>query len=1159
MPSPLALLTSRRLGPLCLSQACGAFNDNLAKNAMIVLALFKAATGGAGLTALAGALFIAPYALLSATAGQIADRFDKSRMIRIMKAAEVALMALAAWGFLAGSIPILLAVLFGLGAQAAMFGPLKYGILPDHLHDDELVAGNGLIEASTFLAILAGTVAGGALVLLNAGPTIVAGTGVAVALIGVVSAFRIPTAPAADPTLLLDWNIVRQTIAITRNAAANRPVWLSILGLSWFWAVGATLLTEFPTLTRDTLGANGQVVTLLLTMFAVGVGVGSMLCAKLLHGEVSARYVPFAALGITVFTWDFGGAALSAASLNLTDVTAILASPTGWRMLADLLLLSACGGMYSVPLYAIMQEQSAPSHRARMISANNVMNALLMVAGSGFVAGAAGIGLSAPRVLQITAVLNLVVALWIVRLLPQTVFRSIFQWYFKLFHHARVTGLEHLAAAGDRSILIVNHTSFLDGCLVAAFIPGDVVFAIDTAQARRFWFLKYVIDIFPVDPAAPMATKTMVTAARAGRRLAIFPEGRITLSGTLMKIYDGPGMIADKSGASIVPVRIDGLQFHPTSRMKGKFPLRWFPRVSLEILPPSRIDLPDTLVGRKRRDALGHIVQDLMTGAAFRPERSDHSLFEGLLNARRLYDRRLPVVADIVPNDTGGTTLTELTYDRLILGSVILGRKLAKFTHPGEHVGVMLPNAAGSVVTFFALQAQARVPAMMNFTAGADGMRACCRAAGIRTILTSRRAVEKGKLERLVEGVSQDVRFVHLEDVRASITLGDKLRGKWAARRLERFPGASVAGAEPAVVLFTSGSEGVPKGVVLSHRALLSNCAQLRTLVDFNPADRVFNALPMFHAFGLTGGTLLPLMNGIRTFFYPSPLHYRIVPEMVYAEQSTIMFGTDTFLTGYARRGHAMDFQSLRYIFAGAERVRPETRAAYWTHFRKPIFEGYGTTETAPVLALNTWANARDGSVGRMLPGIEVRLDPVPGIADGGRLSVRGPNVMLGYLKAEEPGVLQPPPEGWYDTGDIVAIDDAGFVTIKGRAKRFAKIAGEMVSLSAAETLADVVWPDAAHAVVALPDPRKGERLLLVTTQSDASARALLTAARARGTSEIMVARDIMTVERMPLLGTGKVDYVEVQALANARVHSPTEDEEDNNPEVVASRGRVPA
>ncbi|WP_174254827.1 acyl-[ACP]--phospholipid O-acyltransferase [Acidisphaera sp. S103] len=1128
----MSLITSRRLGPLCLTQTCGAFNDNLVKNAMVVLAIFKLGAGGAGLAAVAGALFIAPYALLSATAGQLADRFDKSRLIQATKAAEVVLMAAAAWAFAANSVPGLLAILFGLGVQATMFGPLKYGILPDLLRDEELIAGNGLIEASTFLAILAGTVAGGALALLDGGPLIVGAAGVGVSLLGLAAAFGVPRAPAADSSLRIGWNILRETISVTRQATANRSVWLSILGLSWFWAIGATLLSEFPTITRDALGADGHVVTLLLTMFAVGVGIGSMLCSRLLHGEVSARYVPFAAFGITVFTWDFGATVISAH--GLISVSAILHAVAGWRMLIDLLLLAMCGGLYSVPLYAIVQEQSEPSHRARTIAANNIINAVFMVAGAVFVAGFSAAHVSSPRVLQVAAVANFAVAVWIVRLLPQTVFRALFQWYFRLFHVTRIEGLENLAHAGARSILVINHLSFLDGCLVAAFIPGDIVFAIDTEQARRFWFLKYILDVFPVDPTNPMAIRAMVKAVRDGRRLAIFPEGRITLTGALMKIYDGPGLIADRADAAIIPVRIDGLQFHKTSRMQGKLKLRWFPHVSLTVLPPVRPEVPAALKGRERRAALGRIMQDIMTNAAFRPERLRHSLFGALLNARRLYDRGLPVVADIVPNETGGATLTELRYGRLILGSVVLGRKLAAFTRPGEHVGVMLPNAVGTLVTFFALQSQGRVPAMMNFTTGADGMLSCCAAAGIETILTSRRAVQKGKLERLVESVSAKIRFVYLEDVRDSIGLLDKLRGKLAARHPERLPGAAVDAGSPALVLFTSGSEGTPKGVVHSHRALLANCAQLRSVVDFNPSDRVFNALPMFHSFGMTA-TLLPLMYGVRVFLYPSPLHYRIVPEMVYAEQSTIMFGTDTFLTGYARKGNALDLQSLRYIFAGAEKVRPETRAAYMDHFKKPIFEGYGVTETAPVLALNTWGNARAGSVGRLLPGIEARLEPVPGIDDGGRLFVRGPNVMLGYLRADAPGVLEPPTDGWYDTGDIVAIDEVGFVTIKGRAKRFAKIGGEMVSLAAAEGLANAVWSDAVHAVITVPDARKGERLLLVTNQRDAEARVLLAAARERGVAEIQVPREVMVVDKVPLLGTGKIDYPAVQVMAGAR------------------------
>lgn len=1138
MASPLSLLKTRRLWPLCLSQACGAFNDNLAKNAMVVMAMFSAEAAGAGLSVLAGALFIAPYILLSATAGQLADHFEKARLIRWLKMAEVVLMGVAAIGFLTGHVPVLLATLFGLGVQSAMFGPVKYAVLPDHLQDDELIAGNGAVEATTFMAILAGTIGGGALVSLPGGPAIVAAVGLGTSLVGLASAWAIPTARVSDPGVRIGWNIVAETASIMRHAASNRPVRLSILGLSWFWAFGATLISMFPAIARDTLGGDAHIFTLLLTAFAVGVGLGSVACAKMLGGEVSARYVPFAAFGLSLFAWDFGATILGAAPGSLASVGAILSSATGWRIVADLLLLAACGGAFSVPLYAIIQERSPDALRSRMIAANNWTNAVLMVAGAGATFGASAAGLDPAGVVLAAAALNLAVAIWIVRLLPQDVFRTVFRAYFRVFHRARVKGLENLAGLGDRAVFIINHQSFLDGCFVAAFVPGDLVFAVNSEQARRFWFLKLIIDLFPVDPANPMATKSMVKAVKAGRRLAIFPEGRITVTGTLMKVYDGPGMIADKADAMLVPINIDGLRFHKTSRMAGKLPLRWFPRLSLTVLPPRKVGIADGVLGRARREALALKIYDTMAEAAFRPERAERTLWTGLVDASEKFDMGKPVVADITPNERGGMTKTELGYRKLILGATLLGRKLAGFTEKGEIVGVMLPNSVGMAVTFFGLQSQARVAAMMNFTTGAEALSSCVMAAGIRTILTSRRFVAKAKLDALVEAVSQHAEIVYLEDIRATITRADKVSGLLASRTPRKLPGAMVEPTNPAVVIFTSGSEGQPKGVAHSHFSLMANSSQVATIVDFNPADRVFNCLPLFHSFGLLGGTLMPLMNGVRTFLYPSPLHYKIVPEMVYDEQSTIMFGTDSFLAGYARKGHPMDFQSLRYIFAGAERVRPETRAAYMAHFRRPVFEGYGATETGPVLALNTMAHSREGTVGRLLPGIESRLEAVPGIDEGGRLWVRGPNVMLGYLKADMPGIVQAPEDGWYDTGDIVTIDSEGFVTIKGRAKRFAKIAGEMVSLSSAEGLASTIWKDSAHAVVALPDPRKGERLVLVTTQPGAAPRDLLAAARERGISEIMVPRDLMVVDKLPLLGTGKVDYPSVLRMAEARANA---------------------
>jgi acyl-[acyl-carrier-protein]-phospholipid O-acyltransferase/long-chain-fatty-acid--[acyl-carrier-protein] ligase len=369
---------------------------------------------------------------------------------------------------------------------------------------------------------------------------------------------------------------------------------------------------------------------------------------------------------------------------------------------------------------------------------------------------------------------------------------------------------------------------------------------------------------------------------------------------------------------------------------------------------------------------------------------------------------------------------------------------------------------------------------------------------------------------------------VYLEDVRTSIGALDKVRGLLAGAA----PRTARKADDPAVVLFTSGSEGTPKGVVLSHRNILANAAQALARVDANANDKVFNVLPVFHSFGLTGGMMMPMLAGIPIFMYPSPLHYRIVPELIYQTGATILFGTDTFLSGYARSAHAYDFRTLRLVIAGAEAVKDRTRQVYMERYGIRVLEGYGVTETAPVLAMNTPMANRPGTVGRLSPLMEGRLDPVPGIEEGGRLSVRGPNVMLGYLRAENPGVLEPLAGGWHDTGDIVTIDAAGFIAIKGRAKRFAKIAGEMVSLSAVEAMAAALWPQAMSVAVSIPDARKGERIVLLTTQKDAERSAMQRQAKTVGASELAVPADIRVVGNVPLLGSGKTDYVGATRLA---------------------------
>ncbi|HTH97850.1 MAG TPA: acyl-[ACP]--phospholipid O-acyltransferase [Stellaceae bacterium] len=1123
------LLGSRRFLPLFTTQALGAFNDNLFKNALVVIILYRsaqAAGGNAGpLVALAGGCFVLPYVLFSTLAGQLADQYDKAGLIRLTKLFELGVMLLAGMALVTGSLAAMFAVLFGLGVQATFFGPLKYGILPDHLQENELISGNAQIEAGTFAAILVGTIAGGGLAGFEAGAEIVGVLGIACSLAGMAAAWMVLPAPSQVPARDrgLDWNVPRAILALTRQARGNRPVWLSLMGISWFWALGSIVLTEFPVIVKDVLHARSDVVTALLAVFAIGVGCGSIFCGRLMKGEISARYVPFAALGLSLFAWDFAASCSHAA--GLTNLGALAASPAGWRLMADLFLLAFAGGVYSVPLYTIMQERSEPAFRSRMIATNNILNAVFMVLAAIIIAGLAAIGWSAPRILALASLCNLLVALYICRLLPNAVMQGILRWYFAVFHKAEVKGLENLRDDGRRKVVVINHLSLLDGCFIAAYLPGEPVFVVNThvAQWRLGQLMQRFVEVLAVDPANPFSAKTMIKMVKSGRILAIFPEGRVTRTGTLMKIYEGAGMVADKADADLIPVHIEGLEFSKASYMGDKLRLRWFPKLRLTVMPPVRLDIDPALTGRNRRRITGMALQDLMVRADFATHDLDRGLFPAFRAARARFGGQSPMAEDVERKP--------LSYDRLLLGATILGRQCARLTGPAEKVGVLLPNATGTLVTFLALISQARVPAMLNFSSGVDAMLSCCRAAQIRTVITSRRFIERAKLQAVADRLGQEVHLVYLEDVTRSIGWRAKLGGMISAKLGLRLPGDDVGGDTPAVVLFTSGSEGTPKGVVLSHRNLLANDAQLASVVDFNAADRVMNAMPMFHSFGLTGGTILPLLHGIRTFFYPSPLHYKIVPELIYDTDATIVFGTDTFLNGWARFAHPYDFYAVRYIFAGAERLKEETRALYANRFGVRVLEGYGATETAPVISINTAMHNRPGTVGRVLPGIDCRLEPVPGIEKGGRLFVKGPNVMLGYLKADQPGVLQPPEDGWYDTGDIVTLDADGFLAIKGRAKRFAKIAGEMVSMTAAEGLAARLWPDAAHGVVAIADARKGEQLVLATTQADATAEALLAAARTQGTAEIAVPRMVKVMEKLPLLGTGKLDYPALQEL----------------------------
>ena len=711
--------------------------------------------------------------------------------------------------------------------------------------------------------------------------------------------------------------------------------------------------------------------------------------------------------------------------------------------------------------------------------------------------------------------------------LPVALLRRLAAAVLGVLLRVRVSGLEHLRAAGPRVLLVANHLSLADGLLLFLFLPTTPVFAVSPSTARR-WYVRPLlacIDWHELDTLNATAIKSLTHLLREGRAVMIFPEGRSTTTGSLMKVYDGPAVIADRADADILPIALDGPQYSYFSALAGLLRRRCLPAVSITVLPVRKLVIPAGARGADRRayatDALLGVMHEIAYAAVFRRE----SLFTAVVRAARSHGMGQTIIED--------ASGARLRYRDLITRALVLGGAITRQLADRERVGILLPSTAAAVVTVLACAAHGRQAAMLNFTAGARGLVTAIETGNVRLVVTSRAFIETAGLGAEAAAIESQARLLYLEDLRAAISPWAKLAGALAAHApllAHRLLGGTRDADTPAVVLFTSGSEGIPKGVVLSHANLLANFAQVQSLLDLTRRDRVLNVLPVFHAFGLLGGVLLPLLKGCPSYQYPNPLRYRLVPELCYELGVTCLFGTNTFLRAYAQQGQPFDLCRMRYVIAGAEKLSDDTRALWAEKFGVRIFEGYGATEASPVIAVNHPLAARRGTVGRLLTMTEHYLEPVDGIAVGGELVVRGPNVMQGYMfHGSDGAIIQPWTQragaGWYATGDIVALDEDGYVTIKGRAKRFAKLGGEMVSLAIVEELAALLWPAGLHAALAVADTRKGEQIVLFSDLAAVNRADLLAAARAAAHSELVLPRQIIHYDALPLLGSGKINY----------------------------------
>ena len=1121
-----SLMKSRQFAPLFWTQFLSAFNDNFLKNTLVFLILFQASASenAASMVTIAGAIFIAPFLLFSALGGELADRYDKALIAQRLKLAEAAVAAISVIGLAMSSIPVLLTALFGFGFISALFGPIKYGILPDHLETSDLPRANAWIEAATFIAILGGTIVagftstGGASVLIF-GPMMMA-----LAIGCWICSRYIPVTGEAAPDLKIDFNVFRSTARLLRDLRTDSRIWISSLMVSWFWLVGAIMLSLLPSLVSKNLGGSELAITAYLAVFAVAVGIGSAIAAWMSAGRIILLPAPLGTILMAIFGIDL---ALSLYGLAPNAPTATLAAffegPNTIRIAIDLAGLAIASAFLVVPTFTAVQSWAPEDRRARFVAGTNVLSAGFMTLGGAGVALLQANGISIGAILFGLGALNIIAAYLMLKYLPTNPFRDFISIIFRAFLRLEVTGLENIKKAGKAPILALNHVSFLDGALALALSEEEPVFAIDYNIAQSWWarpFLK-LCKFMPLNPANPMATRTLINIVKGGDPLVIFPEGRITVTGTLMKVYDGAALVADKTKSMVVPIRIHGLEKSYLSRLTSKHVRRQlFPKVRVEILPPVTLEVAEELRGRERRLAAGASLYQTMSELVFKTTPTNCTILQQVIKTGSERGMKTAIMEDPL---TGS-----MSYGKLLTGAAVLGRKFIQMFDGQETLGILLPNANGTIATFLGVMSAGKVPAMLNFTAGASNILSACKTAEVKTVLTSRAFITQAKLDNVILELEKHVTIVWMDDIRKDISLFDKIRGTFG----KKSPLVSRKANDPGVILFTSGSEGTPKGVVLSHNNILANTAQAAARIDFHSGDKVFNVLPVFHSFGLTAGTILPLISGVPVYLYPSPLHYRIVPELIYGSNATIIFGTDTFYNGYARTAHPYDFRSVRYCFAGAEPVKQSTRQIYMEKFGLRILEGYGVTETAPIIAINTPMYNKAGTVGKIMPGMETRLEAVPGVEEGGRLHVRGPNVMLGYLKADNPGVLEPLVDGWHDTGDIVTIDAEGYVAIKGRAKRFAKIAGEMVSLAAVEVLAGELWPGYISAVASLKDERKGEKLILFTEAETATRQQFMKFAKSHGAQDLLIPAEVR-IQKVPVLGSGKIDFAGVSKLAN--------------------------
>lgn len=1111
------LLEKKNFSSLFFTQFFSALNVNLVKNIVIITLMYKIWNFNQSLNnilSFAIFFFMLPFFIFAGFVGQIGDKYNKVKIIRLLKLSEIFLLCLLGISYYLNSKSLMYLSMFLLGVEVSCFDIIKYSILPNVIEKDKLLTGNAYFEATNYLSIIL-SISFGIFLFLNLSQFIIL-------LISLIfSAISYYHSLKMDPSLFeenqkvikINKNFIAETFNCIKRLRRNGEIFLCTTGIAWFYFFIYTFIFQLSIL----IIKNDTLSVFPIILFCIGICIGAFLSGKILKNVVQSTAIPLGMFGMTIFGLIFY---LSISTLNLND---FYLNITGIIKHISLLCIGFFAGIFIVPLRASIQILAGKKYIARITSASHFLNSFAILLSIAVIYTFKIIGFRINETFLFISLLNLPVFLFVIRVLPDALIRNFAKFFINIFFKVNVKGLEHYFEAGKKVIIVANHTSLIDGVLLAAYLPERITFVVNTNVAKKWWVKPFLrlIDYITIDPTNPMSTKTIIDAINSGKKCMIFPEGRISVTGNLMKVYEGAGLVADKTDATILPIRIKGAQYSKFAYTQDKEKTYWFPKISIKILPPTKFHVDESVKGRGRREDFSTQLYKLMLDMYYKTSNTNHNLFKSLINAKKVFGGDRLIMEDLKREP--------VSYNKLILRTYVLGEGFKKVIID-EKVGLMLPNCNELAYSFFGLVAVDKVPAMINFTSGLNTILNACKTAALKKIITSHKFIEAAELEHLEKGLKNaGIELIYLEDLKDKITIIEKAKGiykyftSYIPKNKEN---------DPAVILFTSGSEGTPKGVVLSHKNIQSNRYQLLAVLSITSKDVFFSSLPLFHSFGLSTSMILPLLSGVKIFLFPSPLKYRVVPELSYDVNATVLLGTDTFLSGYAKMAHQYDFFNLRYAVAGAEKLKESTRLAWMFKFGIRVLEGYGATETSPVISINTPMYLKTGSVGKALPGIEVKLEKIAGINDGEKLWVKGDNVMLGYMKIDKPGVIQPlENDGWYDTGDVVDVDEDGFITIKGRLKRFAKIAGEMVSLGAVEFAINSLWEGFLQGVVVIPDEKKGEQLVLVTQNEKANLSELIEHFKKSGISDLWIPKKILILPEPPVLGSGKFDYITCQKI----------------------------